>query len=412
MLFMRVSFSHFLIISAALFISSCSTTSKKYQPTKNEISSADSINVKLQLVSNTPKIPVELNMPADDGGKSFITDNKGKIWIMNNDSLMAKPFLNLYEKIGNQNKSSVVGMIFSVAFHPQFATNHTFYVCYNALTKPKSADSKLVVAEFRSDKNNPDLADLKSEHTIIEFKGTTVQDNGAKIAFGPDGYLYISLGDDNAGDTTYQYHAQDLHYFNGKMLRIDVNKTPYAIPPGNPFIHIKNARPEIWASGFRKLWHFSFDPHSGLLFGGDVGQEKEEEIDIIKKGGNYGWPVMEGDTIYQKNDQESYPAFESPVNTYTHETGICIIGGNFYYGNDIPQLKSKYVFADWKDKLFALAKNKTGKWIRQTIHITNEPAGSFFICGCSEDLKGQLFVMGYLVNGADEKGVIYKVLKG
>jgi glucose/arabinose dehydrogenase len=160
------------------------------------------------------------------------------------------------------------------------------------------------------------------------------------------------------------------------------------------------------------LWHFSFDPHSGLLFGGDVGQEKEEEIDIIKKGGNYGWPVMEGDTIYQKNDQESYPAFESPVNTYTHKTGICIIGGDFYYGNEIPQLKSKYVFADWKDKLFALAKNKAGKWIRQTIHIINEPAGSFFICGCNEDLKGQLFVMGYLVNGADEKGVIYKVLKG
>ena len=408
---MRISFLNFLAICVAFFIYSCNTTSNKHLPSKNEIASADSINVKLQLVTNVPQEPVELNMPDDNGGRSFITDIKGKIWIIKNDSLLTKPFLNLYEKIGKQEGSSVVGMVFSVAFHPKFSTNHTFYVCYNAPSKPHSDSSKLVVAEFHSDKSNPDLADLNSEHTVMEFKGATVQDNGAKIAFGPDGYLYISLGDDNANDSSYQYHAQDLHYFNGKMLRIDVNKTPYAIPPDNPFIHIKNAKPEIWAFGFRKLWHFSFDPYSGLLFGGDVGQEQEEEIDIVKKGSNYGWPVMEGDSVYQKNDQKNDLDFEAPVYTYTHKTGICVIGGNFYYGNEIPQLKNKYFFADWKDKLFALSKNKTGNWTRQSIHITNEPAGSFFICGCSEDLKGQLFVMGYLVNGADEKGVIYKVMK-
>lgn len=409
---MRLILLYFSMIFAGIFISSCTTTSNKHLPAKKEIVSADSINVKLQLVSNVPQIPVELNMPDDNSGRSFITDNKGKIWILKNDSVLAKPFFNLYQKLGEQEKSSLVGMVFSVAFHPQYATNHTFYVCYNAPSEPHSSNSKLVVAEFHCNQNNPDQADLKSEHTVIEFKGATVQDNGAQIAFGPDGYLYISLGDDNAGDTSYQYHAQDLHYFNGKVLRIDVNKTPYSIPPDNPFINVKNARPEIWALGFRKLWHFSFDPHTGLLFGGDVGEDKEEEIDVVKKGSNYGWPVMEGDSVYQKNTQKNDFDFEPPVYTYTHKTGICVIGGNFYYGDEIPLLKNKYVFADWKNKLFALSKNKTGNWTSQSIHITNEPAGSIFICGCSKDLKGQLYVMGYLVNGADEKGVIYKVMKG
>lgn len=409
---MKLTFPYFLMIFATLFISSCSSISKKTLPSKKQIASADSIKVNLRLVSNVPELPVELNTAADKSGRAFITDNKGKIWILKNDSVLVKPFFNVYEKIGKQHKSSLAGMVFSVAFHPQYATNHKFYVCYNAPSKPHSADSKMVVSEFLCEKNNPELADLQSEHTIIEFKGATVQDNGAQLAFGPDGYLYISLGDDNANDSTYQYHSQDLQYYNGKLLRIDVNKTPYAIPPGNPFLNVKNARPEIWAYGFRKLWHFSFDPHTGLLFGGDVGQDKEEEIDIVKKGSNYGWPLMEGDSVYQKSHQQGDTALVPPIDTYTHATGICVIGGNFYYGNEIPQLKNKYVFADWKDKLFALTKNKYGVWQRQPVMIVNHPAGSFFICGCSEDLKNKLYVMGYLVNESGEKGVIYEVIKG
>lgn len=410
--FMKLTTSYSFILFAIFFISACNTLPKKNQTVKQEITAADSIDVKLQLVSNIPANPVELNTPDDNSGRNFITDVKGKIWILKNDSIQPKPFFNLYEKIGKQDKFSVTGIVFGVAFHPQYATNHKFYVCYNAPSKPKSADSKLVVSQFTSDKNNPDLADLKSEQEVLEFKGATVQGNGAQIAFGPDGYLYISLGDDNDKDTTYRYHTQDLNYFNGKLLRINVDKLPYTIPADNPFIHVKNARPEIWAYGFRKLWHFSFDPHSGQLFGGDVGEDREEEIDMVTKGGNYGWPIMEGDSVYEKNNERNDMAFVAPINTYTHETGICVIGGEFYYGNEIPQLKNKYFFADWKEKLFALAKDKNGKWQREAVRITNKPDGSFFICGLGEDSKNQLFVMGYLVNKAGEKGAIYKVLKG
>jgi len=410
--FMKLTPSISFALFAILFISACNTLPKKNQTEKKQITSADSINVKLQLVSNIPEEPVQLNTPDDNSGRDFITDIKGKIWILKNDSIQPKPFFNLYEKIGKQDSTPIIGIVYSVAFHPQYATNHKFYVCYVAPSKLRSADSKLVVSQFTSDINNPDLADLKSEKEVIVFKGATVQGNGAQIAFGPDGYLYISLGDDNEKDTTYRYHTQDLHYFNGKLLRIDVNKLPYTIPADNPFVHVKNAKPEIWAYGFRKLWHFSFDPHSGEIFGGDVGENREEEIDMVKKGANYGWPIMEGDSVYEKNNEKNDMAFTAPINTYTHETGICIIGGKFYYGNEIPQLKNKYFFADWKEKLFALAKDNYGKWQRQAVKIVNKPDDPFFICGCGEDSKNQLFVMGYLVNKTGDKGVIYKVMKG
>ncbi len=405
---MKGSFLFFVIFVLA---ASCNTVSHRNLPVKNEAASVDSIKVKLQLVTDVPEIPVQLNMAGDESGKAFITDNRGKIWMLQNDVLLPKPFFNLYEKIGRQKKTALAGMVFSVAFDPLFATNHKFYVCYNAPSRPHSADSKLVVSQFNCDKHDPDVADLASEQRVIEFKGPAVQDNGAQIAFGPDGYLYISVGDDNAGDTAYHYHAQDLRYFSGKLLRIDVRKLPYSIPPDNPFIHVKNARPEIWAYGFRKLWHFSFDPKTGLLFGGDVGQDRQEEIDIVKNGANYGWPVMEGDSVYENSNHANVSSFVAPVNTYTHKTGLCVIGGNFYYGNEIPGFKNKYVFADWKDKLFALSKDQYGNWQRQPVKLLNQPAGSLFICGCNV-LKNQLFLLGYVARDTSEKGAVYKVVKG
>ena len=370
----------------------------------------DSANIKYKLVTDKLKMPLELNEPAGSEGRMFITDNKGIIWILKNDSIATKPFLNIYDKIGEQPKNSPAGMIFSVAFHPKYATNHKFYVCYNAPSKIHTADSKLIVSEFTASSDNPDIADLKSENEIIEFTGSTVQGNGSQIAFGPDGYLYISVGDDSAGDTSYHHHAQDLKFFNGKLLRIDVNQKPYGIPPDNPFVNVKQARPEIWAYGFRKLWRFTFDPSSHQLFGADIGQDKEEEIDIITKGANYGWPVKEGDSTYEKNSSVANSSFTAPINTYNHEVGICVIGGCFYYGNDIPVLKNKYVFADFRGSLFTLAKSNEN-WQRRPLKISSSPEGSFFICGCSLDASGHLYVLGYVIKDKIKKGVVYQLSK-
>ena len=146
--FMKLTISFSFTLFAIFFISACNTLPKKNQTINKQITSADSINVKLQLVSNIPEQPVELNTSNDNSGRDFITDIKGKIWILKNDSIQPKPFFNLYEKIGKQDSASIIGIVFSVAFHPQYATNHKFYVCYNAPSKLKSADSKLVVSQF------------------------------------------------------------------------------------------------------------------------------------------------------------------------------------------------------------------------------------------------------------------------
>ena len=402
---------YFCFCTSLFLLLSCNTLSKKIVTEKRNTASVDSIKVKYQLVTNSPGIPIELNTPGNNDGKIFVTDNTGKIWILKNDSLGSKPFFNIYDKIGKQPNNSLIGLIYSVAFSPDFATNRKFYVCYNAPSKVHTANAKLVVSEFTASKTNPDVADMNSEHRVIEFKGRTVQENGSQMVFGPDGYLYISLGDDNAKDTTYQYHSQDLKYLNGKLLRIDVSKTPYAIPSDNPFVRVKNARPEIWAYGFRKLWRYSFDPVTHQIFGGDVGEDKEEEIDIVTKGSNYGWPVKEGDSSFKKNNSNSDTNFTSPIFEYNHKVGICVIGGDFYYGNEIPALKNKYVFADWKGGIFALSKNKDNKWESEPLKIMNKPAEDFFICGCCIDANNQIFVMGYLVGKGGEEGVIYKVEK-
>lgn len=402
---------YFCFCISLFLLLSCNTLPKKMVTEKKGQTNNDSIKVKYQLVTNSPGIPIELNTPGNNDGKIFVTDNMGKIWILKNDSLSSKPFFNIYDKIGKQPNNSLIGLIYSVAFSPDFATNRKFYVCYNAPSKVHTANAKLVVSEFTASKTNPDVADMNSERRVIEFKGRTVQENGSQMDFGPDGYLYISLGDDNAKDTTYQYHSQDLKYLNGKLLRIDVSKTPYAIPADNPFVGVKNVRPEIWAYGFRKLWRYSFDPVTHQIFGGDVGEDREEEIDIVTKGSNYGWPVKEGDSSFEKNNSNSDTNFTSPIFEYNHKVGICVIGGDFYYGNEIPALKNKYVFADWKGGIFALSKNKDNKWESETLKIMNKPAEDFFICGCCINTANQIFVMGYLVGKKGEEGVIYKVEK-
>lgn len=402
---------YFYIIALIVFLSSCNTVSKKSVTGKKKTIAIDSINVKYQLVTYGSGIPIELNTPNNNDGKIFVTDITGKIWILKNDSLGSKPFFDIHDKIGKQPKNSVIGTIYSVAFSPQYSTNRKFYVCYNAPSKVHTDNAKLVISEFTTSNANPDIADMNSEYRVIEFKGLKVQDNGGQMIFGPDGYLYISLGDENAGDTTYHYVAQDLMHLNGKLLRIDVSKTPYVIPVDNPFVGVKNARPEIWAYGFRKLWRFSFDRVTHQIFGGDVGENKEEEIDIVTKGSDYGWPVKEGDSYFEKNNSNSETIFTPPAFAYTHKVGICVIGGNFYYGNEIPALKNKYVFADWHGSMFALSKNEDSIWKSQSLKIINKPTPDFFICGCFIDADNQIFVMGYLADKTGEQGVIYKIEK-
>ncbi|MDQ2863837.1 MAG: PQQ-dependent sugar dehydrogenase [Bacteroidota bacterium] len=392
-------------------IIACNATGGKKLAEINKKPAEDSIKVKLELVTNAVEMPLELQSAPDSTHRFFITDNKGKIWIMKNDSVLSKPFLNIYDKIGQQKKTSMVGTVYSFAFSPQFSTNRKFYVFYNAPTKVRGNTCKMVLSEFKVDKSNPDLADLASEKSVLEIEGSNAQNNGSQIEFGPDGYLYVSVGDNKGADKTYIFGAQDLNSLSGKLLRINVNKLPYTIPADNPFVATKNARPEIWAYGFRKLWHYSFDPVSHEIFGGDIGEEKEEEVDIVKKGADYGWPVMEGDSVFRKDSVANATVLTKPINTYTHKTGICVIGGSYYYGNEIASLKNKYVFGDFNGSMFALTKNAQGSWIRQPLKIINKPTAPFLMCGCTTDKDNDLFIMGVLNAKTAAQGAIYKVVK-
>lgn len=405
--------STILLCSCCLAITACNSTNNTVTKNANEKTATvtnDSIAVKLEAISNLAELPVEMNEPVV-GGSLFVTDVSGKVWIINKDSMLAKPFLNKYGKLYKGSASTAPGRLYSVAFHPGYAVNHKFYVSYVEPSSINKKTGKLVISQFTSNAADPQKVDLSTEKKVLQLDPSTASFNGAQIAFGPDGDLYISIGDDKAGDSTYKYRAQDLHYLEGKILRINVDKLPYSIPADNPFVRVKNARPEIWAYGFRKLWRYSFDPLTHQLFGGDVGQEMDEEIDVVNKGGNYGWPVKEGDSTFEKNAELPDSQFVKPIYTYTHLKGICVIGGDFYYGKDLPALTNKYVFADWNGSLFALNKNQNHKWICLPLKIVNKPSKPFFICGIFIDAAKQLYVMGYLADKSSTTGVIYKIRK-
>ncbi|HRI19533.1 MAG TPA: PQQ-dependent sugar dehydrogenase [Panacibacter sp.] len=401
----------FIVILSSAFITACNSGTQKETIQEDTPITAGPDSVKLQLITSAINTPVEMNAAPDNTHRLFFTDVSGKILILQNDSIITKPFLDIRNRLEQKDTSLESRGMFSIAFHPQFATNGKFYVCYNAPTLIKENVCKLVVSEFTTDKNDPAVADTSSERRVIEVEGKQVQGFGAEIAFGPDGYLYISIGDLDIGDTTHKYVAQDLNELAGKLLRIDVDKTPYAIPADNPFVG-KDTRPEIWAYGFRKLWRFSFDKRTNRLFGGDVGEQKREEINIVQKGANYGWPVKEGDTTFKSKEPFNDALYTSPINTYSHDVGVCAIGGSFYYGTAIPSLKNKYVFADFNGNIFTLTDDEQHKWLRQPVKIINSPKDPFLITSYNIDENNEPYVMGVLNAKDGLKGVVYKIVKG
>jgi glucose/arabinose dehydrogenase len=401
---------YFQLLFLIIVCAACNSSDQKNQ-LQNSSATSDSNAVKLELITSAINMPVQVDASPDNSHRLFLADLSGKIWILKNGSLQPKPFLDITSKLEQKDSLAEVKAMFGFAFNPQFATNKKIYVSYNAPTPATDSNNcKLVISEFTVSASNADSASLSSERRIMEFEGHGIDHDACEIAFGPDGYLYISMGDNET--PLAERKAQNLNSLLGKILRIDVNKIPYGIPADNPFVGVKNARPEIWAYGLRRFWRFSFDPQTHILIGGEVGDAKEEEINIITKGANYGWPITEGDSIVVKNSGVDIKSFTSPINTYTHKDGLCVIGGSFYHGDSIPWLKNKYVFADYIKKLFTLTKNEHGIWERQTLKVLNMPADPFLIFSCNTDEYNELYLTGVLNTDAGFKGVIYKIIKG
>lgn len=291
------------------------------------------------------KRPVDLQSPRDGSGRLFVAEQDGLIRVFENNRAAreAPVFLDLRERVNiDGNEMGLLGL----AFAPDFAQSGNFYVDYTATRLLRRITR---VSRFTADGGH---ADPKSEQTVIEITQPWANHNGGQVAFGPDGMLYIAMGDGgSAGDP--RGNAQNREVLLGKILRLDVSRAPYAIPADNPFAgNVYGYKEEIFAWGLRNPWRFSFDPETGQLWAGDVGQVTWEEIDIVTKGGNYGWDCREGTNPYQPAGERSESCtgttdFIDPVWAYGRDQGICVTGGYVYRGRMLPGLVGWYVYADY-----------------------------------------------------------------
>jgi glucose/arabinose dehydrogenase len=286
------------------------------------------------------ELPVDIQNAGDGSGRLFIVEKRGRILILKDGQLMPVPFLDIVNEVGSQQTEQ--GLL-GLAFHPDYARSGLFFVNYIDL------NGNTVIASFHVSADDPNRADPASEMDLLQVNQPYNNHNGGGLAFGPDGYLYIGLGDGGSeGDPLGT--GQNLQTLLGKMLRLDVNHSEkYAIPPDNPFVK-GGGLPEIWAYGLRNPWRFSFDRLTGDLYIADVGQDTWEEIDLVKSGMpggmNFGWSYNEGIHPY-KGQPPAHVFFAWPVSEYSHADGCAVTGGYVYRGSALPELQGVYLFGDY-----------------------------------------------------------------
>ncbi len=311
--------------------------------------------------------PVDITHSNDGTGRLFVVEQAGVIKVFENKrtSANASPFLDIRNKVSYGGEAGLLGL----AFHPDYRRNGVFYVNY---TTKAAGKLQTVIVRYRVSASNPNQADSASEKVLLRFDQPWDNHNGGAVKFGPDGYLYIATGDGGSWGDPHN-NAQNKKVLLGKILRIDVNgseKGNYSIPPDNPFSGNKEGlREEIYAYGLRNPWRISFDPPTNILWAGDVGQNKHEEIDIIVKGGNYGWSRKEGVECYRTRNCED-PAFIDPVLDMPQANGERSITGGFVYrGKKLPSLSGKYIFGDYiSGRIFAL-ETKQGKAVKNSLLV-------------------------------------------
>lgn len=381
---------------------------------KSEVSEAESAppaySLSLKLVASDLEAPVGMSVANDGTNRLFVIEQPGVIRIIKNGTLLSAPFLDITSIVDHgSNLYSEKGLL-GLAFHPQYKTNGKFYVYYSAATTVKGMDHKSVIAEYKVSASSADAA-TASGRVLLEIQEPESNHNGGCMQFGPDGYLYIGVGDGGgAGDKHgASGNGQNTQTLLGKILRIDVNaETAYKIPPDNPFVGTPS-RPEIFAYGLRNPWRFSFDRKTGKLFCGDVGQNEWEEVNIIEKGKNYGWRIMEGNHCYDPSVNCNRNGLMLPIAEYGHQEGKSITGGYVYRGGQSPDMNGKYIFADWTGKFFMLSQNaSTTEWNRYLLTLKNF-SGDFYVNSFGEDENGELYALGQSAVGPQKAGKIYQL---
>lgn len=349
----------------------------------------------IQLVDAFPNLnfsqPLYLTHAPDDNDRLFLVQQNGYIYVFDNDEDVTSRalFLDVQNRINsNQGEQGLLGL----AFHPSYDQNGYFYINY---TTGDNQTRRSVISRFSVDPADPNQADPNSEMILLEISQPYTNHNGGMLAFGPDGYLYIGLGDGGSGGDP-QNNAQNRTNLLGTILRIDVDESSgslnYGIPPDNPFYdNNQGFREEIYAYGLRNPWRFSFDMPTGQLWAGDVGQNAWEEIDIIVSGGNYGWRIMEGNHCYNPPNDCDQTGLILPILEYDHTQGESITGGYVYRGALEPALQGAYIYGDFSSgRIWSLRYDGQNVTDQMLLLESQMSLSSFGV-----DASGELYMLDY-----------------
>jgi len=404
--------------------------------------------VGLELIAEGFTSPLGLIPPGDGTGRLFIIDQIGTIRVMTRDGrVLDEPFLDLRSKVVELNPGFDERGLLGLAFHPACRDNGRFFVYYSAplrRTAPSGWNNTSHISEFRVSPDNPNKAAPNSERILLQVDQPQANHNAGQITFGPDGYLYIPLGDGGGANDTGIGHppignGQDTSTLLGSILRIDVDSgNPYGIPPDNPFVG-KEGQDEIFAFGLRNPFRISFDAGgNNELFAGDVGQNLWEEVNIVTKGNNYGWNIKEGAHCFDPNSPNRSPEqcaevnasgqlLIDPIMEYKNARtpggiGTSVIGGFVYRGSALPMFNGTYIFGDFSagrdrgdGRLFVATKPSTvgQMWSMRELGVATTESGRIdaFVRSFGQDANNELYVLTAEVAGpTGNTGKIYKII--
>ncbi len=363
-------------------------------------SSPNAEQIKLTRVFNSTKFtsPLGIVRTPAPSGQLFIIEQAGTIKLLQKNTSgdwVSGTFLNITSRVLSGGEWGLLGL----AFHPKYAENGQLYIYYTAPNP-----NRTVVARFTVNATDKTKVDINSEKILLEIPQPNTWHKAGQLAFGSDGYLYIGVGDGGPEGDPFD-HGQDRSILLGKILRIDVDRTTpnmnYSIPPDNPYAGNKDGfREEIYAYGLRNPWRFSFDAETGLLWVGDVGQDRQEEIDLVNSGGNYGWNVMEGNLCYSETNCDS-SLYEAPIYVYNHTQGnSAVIGGYVYRGTLLTGLQGRYIFGDYvSGRIWALTQGTNS-----TIQVSELVNSGLRITSFGIDDGGEIYL-------STQDGQIYTLTK-
>jgi glucose/arabinose dehydrogenase len=423
--------------STSLVVAVTVTTVPIDNPIAERIAKGD-VTVELKTVADGMISPLGLAMPDDGSGRMFVYDQAGLVWVITSSGRSPAPLLDLRTRLVNLNGNYDERGLLGLAVHPDFAQNPLLYTYTSEPTAgpadfpsvlPEGATNnhQSVVAEWRLNPSTASGVDPVTRRELLRIDEPQANHNGGTMRFGPDGLLYISFGDGGQADDQGDGHSpggngQDFTNILGSVIRVDLDGNnaangQYGVPSDNPFVGLPGAD-EIYAYGLRNPFSFAFDRTTGDLYLGDVGQNKVEEIDLIQKGGNYGWNIKEGSFYFDPNGAGAGyvttvplrplpPDLVEPIAEYDHDDGTAVIGGTVYRGGEIPSLAGRYVFGDWgvfgspSGRLFYLDAGGAIKELR--IGLDDRRLG-LYLKGFGEDSAGELYLFASKAQGPSSAG--------